>query len=180
MTQSDQWRELAGLAQTGDKAAYARLLREIAPYIRNLALKSIKDRDGVEDLVQEVLISVHKALPSYGAERPFMPWLMAIYSFRRTDYLRAYYAQRGHLKVSADVLDWSEQGPVTNPTHSGELKDIEAALASVPQAQRSLFTMMRIQGYTAQEIAHKTGMSVTAVKVSVHRTAKKLKEKLLQ
>ncbi len=178
MTQRDDWTELAGLAQNGDKAAYGRLLREIAPYIRSVALKSLNNPEGAEDLVQEVLISVHKALPSYSPDRPFMPWLMAIFNFRRTDWLRQYYSRQDHKKVSADVLDWSQKGPVTNPAHAGELKDIEHALDALPPMQKKLFMMMRLEGFTAQEIALQTGMSVTAVKVSVHRTTQKLKERL--
>ncbi len=178
MTQKEDWTRLAGLAQGGDKAAYGQLLREIAPYIRSVALNNLNNSEGAEDLVQEVLISVHKALPSYSPERPFMPWLMAIFNFRRTDWLRQYYSRKDHQKVSADVLDWSVRGPVTNPTHAGELKDIERALDTLPPLQRKLFTMMRVEGFTAQEIALQTGMSVTAVKVAVHRTTQKLKERL--
>lgn len=174
----NDWNDLAAKAQGGDKQSYAVLLKEVAPYIRHVALKTMKDRDGVDDLVQEVLISVHKALPSYSADRPFKPWLMAIFSFRRTDWFRQYYSRRAHAMVPEQSIDWDQSSFVTNAQYAGELKDIEKAFEEIPATQKSLFMMMRVEGFSAQEIAEKTGMSVSAVKVSVHRTAAKLKERL--
>ncbi|HBR69933.1 MAG TPA: RNA polymerase subunit sigma-24 [Rhodospirillaceae bacterium] len=68
--------------------------------------------------------------------------------------------------------------PVTDPAHAGELKDIEDALASLPDKQRKVFELMKIKGYSASEVASEMGMTVTAVKVSAHRAAAKLKEAL--
>ena len=39
-----------------------------------------------------------------------------------------------------------------------------------------MFTMMKVEGYTAKEVAQKMDMTESAVKVSVHRTMIKLKE----
>ena len=174
-SQSDLWTEYAGLAQSGDKAAYNKLLREIAPFIRNYILKSLANPDWADDITQEVLISVHKSLNTYSPDRPFRPWLMAIISFRRTDYLRKHYNARENKQTTLDDFDF-QKSHVTNPDHAGEYKDIEAALNTLPENQRKVFEMIKIQGYTAKEVANEMGMSVSAVKVSAHRTMHKLKE----
>ena len=174
-SQGDLWTAYATQAQAGDKAAYNKLLREIAPFIRNFILRSLANPDWADDITQEVLISVHKSLNTYSSDRPFRPWLMAIINFRRTDYLRKHYNSRENKQTTLDNYDFQKMH-VTNPEHAGEYKDIEAALNTLPDNQRKVFEMMKIQGYTAKEVANEMGMSVSAVKVSAHRTMNKLKK----
>jgi RNA polymerase sigma-70 factor (ECF subfamily) len=175
---SDDWQEWAIAAQDGDKRAYNKLLSAIAPYIRNSIIKSLSNQDAAEDITQEVLISVHKSLSSYSPQRPFRPWLMAIVNFRRTDYLRKHYAQRQDKMTTTDENYEFEAENVTNPNNAGELKDIEAALEGLSEDHRKIFQMIKIEGYTAKEVANEMGMNESAVKVSAHRTMKKLQDKL--
>jgi RNA polymerase sigma-70 factor (ECF subfamily) len=100
---------------------------------------------------------------------------MAIVNFRRADFLRRHYGTRQDRKASLDHPEFLRKY-VTNPAHAGEYKDIEAALDSLPEQQRKVFELIKIHGLSAQEAANKTGMSVSAVKVSAHRTMNKLKE----
>jgi RNA polymerase sigma factor (sigma-70 family) len=174
-TSADEWQDWAIAAQGGDKAAYNRLLRAIAPYIRGRIVGGLANPDWADDITQEVLISVHKSLATYSPDRPFKPWLYAIINFRRTDFLRKHYSKRDDQKTSLDNPDFLSNH-VTNPDHAGEYKDIEHALNSLPQQQADVFKKVKIEGYTAKEVANEMGMSVSAVKVSAHRTMNKLKK----
>lgn len=176
-TGEDLWRDLAVKAQSGDQRAYSALLKDIVPYIRAVASGSLANVDWVDDLVQDVLVSVHKSLSTYSEDRPFKPWLSAIIQFRKTDILRKYYKNRGNKTVDVESLEFLGQH-VTNPAFAGELKDVEAALSELPENQRKVFEMIKIHGYSAQEVADEMGMSVSAVKVSAHRTQNKLKDRL--
>lgn len=176
-TQGEEWSRLALLAQSGDKRAYSALLSDIYPFVKSRAASGLANPDWVEDVAQDVLISVHKSLASYSPERPFRPWLMAIIQFRKTDFLRKHYKSK---KVKENTYEkvniFSED--VTDSPNAGELKDIEAALGDIPDKQREIFLRMKVEGYSAQEVADHMDMSVSAVKVSAHRTANKLKEML--
>ena len=172
--QAQEWQEWAIAAQGGDKRAYTQLLQSITPYIRNVIIGSLSNPSAAEDITQEVLISVHKSLSTYQPDRPFKPWLMAIVNFRRTDYLRKHYAQRRDKTTTTDENYEFEANNVTNPAHAGELKDIENALASLPEQQQRIFKMIKIEGYSAQEVANEMNMNESAVKVSAHRAMKKL------
>lgn len=174
MLNKEQWQTWAVQAQKGDKRAYNMLLREIGHYTQRALSGSLADPDWAEEITQEVLISVHKALPSYSPERPFVPWLSSIIKFRRSDFLRRYYRQKDHKKTPVDDPNFV-RSHVTNPVFAGEYKGVEHALGLLPAKQRHVVTMMKVYGHTAKETADKLGMSVSAVKVSVHRTMKKLK-----
>lgn len=174
-TQAEMWRELALQAQHGDQAAYSKLLRDLLPYVKAALASGLANPDWVEDIAQEVLISVHKSLSTYSPDRPFKPWLQAIIQFRRTDYLRQHYKAKRLREGVKDVTETFGQN-VTSTAHIGESKDIEAAMAGIPDRQRKIFNMMKIQGYSAKEIGRKMGMTESAVKVSAHRTLNKIKE----
>lgn len=174
LNQDEKWKHLALQAQGGDKKAYGLLLQELSSYVRNFIVGGLANPDWADDITQEVLISVHKSLRTYSADRPFKPWLIAIINFRRTDFLRKHYNKRQNMQTDLEDANF-QKTHVTNPDHAGELKDIEAILGTFPDKQRKVFEMMKIQGYTAQEVADEMGMSVSAVKVSAHRTQNAIK-----
>lgn len=175
------WSELAAAAQNGDAHAYNQLLGEMVPYLRAILLPGLSDKSAAEDIIQEILISVHKSLKTYSPDKPFKPWLMAIANFRRTDYLRRYYGRQKHNLVPLEVADYADADVTIHGGNSEyEMKDVENALQHIPKAQRDVFTKLKVEGYTAQEVANQTGMNVSAVKVSAHRTLKKLKAMLGQ
>jgi len=174
---SDEWGALAAAAQGGDKRAYNQLLMEISVFSKSYVVKGLANADWAEDIAQEVLLSVHKALKTYSPDRPFRPWLISIIHFRRTDFLRKHYSKRDDKKVSIENIIFSSEH-VTKPDFAGEYKDIEAALDGLPEKQRKVFQMIKIQGYSAQEVADEMGMSVSAVKVSAHRSLSKIRSKL--
>lgn len=177
LTQEQQWSQWAAEAQAGDKRSYHQLLKSITPYIQGSMSRSLANPDWVDDLTQNILISIHKSLSTYSPERPFKPWLGAIMNFRQKDFLRAYYSRRAD-KTMPYEEEFLQSKHVTNPTHAGEYKDVEAALADLTDQQRNIFQLIKIEGYTAKEVAKKMDMTVSAVKVSAHRTTKKLKERL--
>src|ERR1041385_1114198 len=55
----DAWAALMARAQAGDTADYRRLLVEIAPYLRALAARSMRDRSAIEACVQDGLLIIH-------------------------------------------------------------------------------------------------------------------------
>jgi DNA-directed RNA polymerase specialized sigma24 family protein len=66
-------------AQAGDTQAYVQLLKEIAPRLRQIVRgqrRFLKSED-IEDIVQDVLLSLHAVRATYDRQRPFMPWLIA-------------------------------------------------------------------------------------------------------
>lgn len=171
-----RWKELAEKAQKGDAVAYRTLLSDLVPVIRRTIIKSLPNPQNADDVAQEVLISVHKALHTYDPKRPFMPWVQSIINFRKTDYLRSHYAQRDNAKISLDDPDTPDYLIIS--TEGGTTKDIEDAFDSLPERQKKVVELMKIKGYSAEEVSKKTGMSVSAVKVSAHRALQKIKERL--
>src|SRR5207247_11017489 len=83
---------LMARAQQGDRNAYVTLLRAITPRIRQLvrARRGFLGESEVEDVVQEVLLSVDAVRATYDPARLLMRWLSAIVRHRLDDAGRRY------------------------------------------------------------------------------------------
>jgi RNA polymerase sigma-70 factor (ECF subfamily) len=171
------WDTLAAAAQGGDRRAYENLLKQISVYARRVLFKKVPDA-ALDDIVQDVLISVHKSLHTYRADRAFRPWLFAIINFRRMDFLRSHYAGQGDKNVPLEDVDYSLSTDTTPAGQSSELKDVQNALNTLPEAQRRIFERVKVEGHSIRDVAEEMGMNESAVKVSAHRTMKKLKRLL--
>jgi sigma-70-like protein len=72
------WSALMAAAQDGDRGAYERLLREILPLLHAVVARHHRHPDRIEDVVQEVLLTVHRLRHTYDPARSFHQWLMTI------------------------------------------------------------------------------------------------------
>ena len=93
-------------AQQGDQEAYALLMHELVIRLRRVVRGrryGFLRAEDVEDLVQDVLLSVHAVRATYDPARPFMPWLLAITHNRVVDGVRRYARQSAH-EVAVDDL----------------------------------------------------------------------------
>lgn len=168
--------ELMRRSLRGDKRAYAELLRETARFLRPYLSKRLSFDSEVDDLLQEILISIHKSRHTYDGQRPYKPWAFAIAKFRLQDYLRMHYAdQLRH----AEELTGLEHNLPEDVTESGiSYESISAEVEKLPEKQAAILRLMHQEGYTAKEVAEKMGMNESAVKVAAHRAYKVLRQKL--
>ncbi len=83
-----RWSALMAAAQTGDRTAYEALLDACIPFIKRVVRRTGVRPDRVDDVVQDVLLTLHRARSTYDPNRSFMGWLGAIARHRAIDDLR--------------------------------------------------------------------------------------------
>jgi RNA polymerase sigma-70 factor (ECF subfamily) len=168
----EQLRVLMRAAQGGDANAYRALLTAVTPRIRRVvrARRAFLDVADTEDLVQDVLLSVHAVLATYDPSRPFMPWLMAIVRNRLVDAARRYGRQRAH-EVQVDDVQVTFGDVSTNTTEGGigDVEALEHAIRSLPAGQRQAIELLKLREMSLKEASAATATSVTALKVATHR-----------
>lgn len=167
---------LMKLSLAGDKHAYMLLLQETTRFLRPYLAQRLSFGSEVDDVLQEILISIHKARHTYDGERPYKPWAYAIAKFRLQDHLRAHYADQLHHAVELSEVENDLQENVTKSDISYE--SISGEIEKLSPKQAAILQMMHQEGYTAKEVAEKTGMKESAVKVAAHRAYKILRKVL--
>jgi len=171
-------KELMRQALAGDKRAYAAALSGTARMLRPYLCKRLSNRNEIEDLLQEILISIHKARHTYDGQRPYTPWAFAIARYRLHDHLRAHYAD--HLRFAGELSE-ADNISATDVTESAlSYESIKEEVQKLPEKQARILHLIHGDGYTAKEVASKIGMKESAVKVAAHRAYKILKKKLAE
>jgi RNA polymerase sigma-70 factor (ECF subfamily) len=169
------WSILMARAQAGDGEAYRRLLEQITPYVRSLAIRLSHEPGDAEDAVQDVLLTIHAVRHTYDPSRPFGPWLVAIAHRRIVDWLR----RRGRTRSRETAIEPRHEtfpAPQANihEANSGE-RALRAAVESLPPAQRQAVKLLKLQEMSLKEAAAVTGMSIASLKVTTHRALKSLR-----
>src|SRR5579859_3865285 len=126
-------------AQAGDGAAYARLL----PDIRAIVRRHHAAQDRVEDVTQDVLLTIHRVRHTYDPARPFTAWLGAIANRRSIDALR-----RRSVRDSAEVFSPVAYETFADPHANREIQAQEdeavlnEAIATLPAGQRQAVELL--------------------------------------
>lgn len=165
----------AGVA--GDAASYRRFLQLLSRLLRPLVARRVPAAE-TEDVLQEILISVHKARHTHDGERPLMPWLLAIVQFRVNDHLRRLYARAEHESGGRELADVPEASTADVTSRDTLRESIDELLRDVPERDRRILTLMYVEGCSAREAGGQLGMKESAVKVAGHRALRKIREKL--
>ena len=175
--QEAAWVQLMRAAQAGDARCYEQLLRSVTPFIRNLTRRYCRDPDLAEDVVQDVLLTVHRIRHTWDPQRPFSPWLASIAARRGIDRIRRDSRISRH-EVSDELALETYATPAAN-NDSGALRAVEAIeplLAALPERQRRALEAVKIRGLSVAQAASESGQSVAALKVNVHRAVKALRK----
>lgn len=177
--QEKAWRRLMRAAQDGDAAAYVKLLREIAPFVRALARRRFRDEDEIEDVVQDVLLSLHRVRHSYDPGRPFTPWLAAIAGRRSVDALRRKLRVAQHETAAGEDYETFADPASNKELDAGETAQLVASLVeSLPAGQREALDLVKLKEMSLAEASAVSGQSVGGLKVSVHRAIKTLRARM--
>ena len=169
--------------QKGDRVAYTNLLQDLVPVLRRLVRRKLGFMQATdrEDLVQDVLLSLHAARATYDTSRPFMPWLMSIAHNRMVDRTRRHTTLWAN-EVLVDEFEDSISNEVSELAE-GEYGDPEAlrqAVNCLPARQRAAIELVKFRELSLKEAADLSGMTMTALKVSVHRAIRSLRGSLAQ
>lgn len=168
-------------AQAGDQESYRHLLGALLPYLRGYAFRHLSRADAVEDLVQEILLTLHRIRHTYDPARPFQPWLSVIAKRRLIDHLR-----RRRIQPEAAEDLGLELETFSDPAANKDVEQIDRAdalrhaMAELPERQRRVIELLKIEEKSLKEAAAITGMSVASLKTTTHRAMKALRVRLFR
>jgi len=181
-TESDARRSaLMAAAQTGDRVAYETLLRDCVSFIVSVARRQGVPSDRTDDVVQEVLLTVHRARATYDPRRSFNAWLGVIVERRAVDMLRQIH-RRGAREVHSPLAYESHADEAVDLSagieHKEKVNRIGAAIAELPRRQREAVHHLMLDEKSLADAAELTGRSKGSLKVNLHRALNALRLKM--
>ena len=172
----------------GDRDKFHLLIRPYERQIYRTALALVKNESEAEDVVQDAVLKAYRKLASFRGDARFSTWLIAITlneargrlrKENRTtfDSLDERSEESGDYTPAA-LTDWREV-----PLAALERREIRAliqqAVSELPETYREIVTLRDVEELSVNETATLLGISVSLVKVRLHRARMMLQRKLV-
>ena len=181
--------KLVEALQRGEPGAVEALLDRYGGWIYRVARRLLNDPRDVEEVTQDVLLTVVRKIQTFKGEAAFSSWLYRIAANAAYQRLRA---KRSRQEVSLEpflpvfddegryaqpVADWSRQ--LDDPAVAGETRAaIERSLSRLPEEYRVVIQLHDVEELPNEEVAATLGLTVAAVKSRVHRARLFLRQEL--
>lgn len=175
--------ELMEGVQRGDGRAIAALYDRYGGLVFSLGLRMLGDREGAEELVQEVFLRAWRQAASYQPSLGRLStWLLGIARNLAVDELRRRGARPQRADGDSDLqlaqIATPDDDPAERLSTSAQRDEIREALESLPPAQRQVMDLAYYGGLTQSEIAATLGDPLGTVKTRMRLATQKLRELL--
>ena len=170
-----------------DERAFTELVRRFQGRVTNLISRVLNDRNGCDDLAQEVFIRVHIHRRNYRRGSKFSTWLFTIAANLAKNEIRRRVRRRNWFSLDAlqEVLHDSviQLADTTENREAGLEREqlqgeVGRAIATVPEKYRLALVLRDIEGLSYEEIAEVLGVPGGTVRSRINRARSMLKRKL--
>jgi len=170
---------LVSAARDGDREAFARLFQKHRGTAYGIAYRFMGRRDDALDVVQEAFTKAFAALETFRGGASFKTWFFRIVTNCSLDMRRSRAVRRTASLDADDALPQpSQRSDADEPpdvAERHELKErIDAALAAIPETNRTAFVLFALEGISYKEIAEILNISIGTVMSRIFYARQKL------
>lgn len=171
----------------GDVEAFSSIVDRYRDRTFNYVYSQIKDYDEALDVTQEIFIMTIEALASFRRESKFSTWFYSIMvnyckNYRKKNSrfnLVPIMGSRGDTEYDLQLPDLREN-PEEEVIMNDSLRIVREEIDRLPDDYREILLLRDIQGLSYNEIAEILDISLSNVKVRIHRGREYLKNRLLE
>lgn len=171
---------LVELALDGDSRAFELLMEKHESKMYAVALRMCKNREDAQDCLQDAMLRIYKALPSFKGQSSFSTWAYRITMNTCLDDLRRKKVRQAQSLDQMLEVGWSpvdENNSTERHIENSELKrNLSKAIQTLPEEMRAAVVLRDVQGFSYEEIASILSTNVGTVKSRISRGREKLRE----
>jgi len=164
---------------------YAELVGRHQRRASRIAFHYMRDAAEADEAVQDAFVKAYSHLASFREELPFEVWFTRILINGCLDRIKARTRRERWIAPMPEgpggERDFAERTPGRGPTPEDQLlgrerrRELAAALAKLPERQRSVFMLSHYEGCTSREVSALTGLNESTVRVHLFRAIRKLR-----
>ena len=155
---------------------FERIVRAHGPALRRIAAAWERDPASQEDLVQEILLALWRALPRFRGDASERTFVYRVAMNRALSHRFRHRPRAEPIDTAAHIADPAKT-PEAEATASQERALLVAAVHSLPHAMRQILTLS-LEGLSGAEVADVLGISENNVHVRLSRARRALQEAL--
>lgn len=156
----------------GDEGAFAKLVNLHKDKVRNLVFLTLGDAEFVDDISQDVFISVYHKLKEFRFESKFTTWLYRITVNKCRDYLRKKRVRSIFTPIKDSHHELSFR---THPENIDIPQLVRKGIEKLPEKLKVPLILRDIDGLSYKEIADKLECEVGTVKSRIFRARESLR-----
>jgi RNA polymerase sigma-70 factor (ECF subfamily) len=164
--------QLMSRYQQADATAVQILIRELSPQLYRFFAGRMGSRTDAEDMLQDLWLKIHQARHTYRPGAPVLPWVYAIALRVRTDNYRKRSRIASRENAMGVLPEKPEHRSATTPI------SFEDLVAPLSDRQRTILTMLKVNGMSLDDVARAMATTIGAVKQEAHRAYKRLRRLL--
>jgi RNA polymerase sigma-70 factor (ECF subfamily) len=172
----------------GKQAAFSQLLDEYEQKVFGTCISFVPNKEDAEDIAQEVFLEVFKSISKFKGNSKISTWIYKIATNKCLEFIRKKNTKKRFAfmqTIMGTEIPLDKTSYFTEFNHPGILLEnkeksatIFKAINTLPETQRVIFTLAKIDGKSYQEIVEITGKSLSSVESIMFRAKKALKDKL--
>ena len=171
---------LVDAALGGDMRAFELLMEKHESKMYAVALRMCANREDAQDCLQDAMLRIYKALPSFKGQSSFSTWAYRITMNTCLDELRRKKVRQAASLDQMLEVGWSpvdEENSTERHVDNQELKrNLSKAIQTLPEEMRAAVVLRDVQGFSYDEIASMLSTNVGPVKSRISRGREKLRE----
>jgi RNA polymerase sigma-70 factor (ECF subfamily) len=158
--------------QQADSTAAASLVELLSPRLDRFLAGQMGSQTDAEDMLQDLWLRIHRVRHTYRPGEPLLPWVYAIARCVRVDGYRKRHRIDSHESAVAELPELAGRN-IKGKAEAPAFED-----ASLPESQREVLTMLKVNGLSLDEVARATSSTLGAVKQKAHRAYQGLRNAL--
>jgi len=156
----------------GNKSTFRTLVIKHKEKVRNLVYVTLGDTEYVDDISQDVFISVYHKIKEFRFESKFTTWLYRITINKCRDYLR----KKKVRSIFVPIGDSDREYPTSPHSENYDIPQlVQNAIAKLPEKLKVPLVLRDIDGLSYKEIADQLGTEVGTIKSRIFRARESLK-----
>lgn len=156
----------------GDSSVFQLLVKRHKEKVRNIIYLTISNSSSVDDIAQEVFITVYKNLKHFRFESQFTTWLYRITVNKCKDHLRKMNVRKIFIPIKEAEGETGREIDVENKDVSNIVMN---AISELPAKLRAPLLLKDIEGFSYQEISETLRCEMGTVKSRIFRAREGLR-----
>jgi len=174
--------------RSGNQAAFSLLIDDYQQKVFHTCISFVPNKEDAEDIAQEVFLEVYKSIGKFKGNSKLSTWIYKICTNKCLEFIRKKNAKKRLVfiqRILGNEIPLDKTNFFTEFNHPGILLEhkersetIYLAINTLPESQKIVFTLAKLDGKTCQEIVEITGKSMSSVESIMFRAKKNLQKKL--
>ena len=172
--------------QQGDYGSYNKLINTYEKKVFGTCISFVPNKEDAEDIAQEVFVEVYKSIKKFRENSSLSTWIYKITTNKCLEFIRKKNTKKRFAflqSISGNDIPLDRSNYFTEFNHPGivlenkeKSETLFKAINKLPENQRIIFTLSKIEGLSYKEIVEITEKSLPSVESILFRAKKNLQD----